>query len=81
MAHFAAPFGARPGRRSDLAHDGSARSLGSPQMRRRNHWGWGYEDEVLSAEQLGAAGPTLGQHLGIEVGNPMIPKALTCCLT
>ena len=34
-------------------------------MRRRKHWGWGYEDEAWSAAQLRAAAPGLGEHLRI----------------
>jgi alkyldihydroxyacetonephosphate synthase len=35
------------------------------QMRRRKHWGWGYEDDAWSAEQLKAAAPGLEEHLRI----------------
>jgi alkyldihydroxyacetonephosphate synthase len=34
-------------------------------MRRRKHWGWGYEDEAWSAKQLQAAAPGLEEHLRI----------------
>ncbi|MDP8968111.1 MAG: FAD-binding oxidoreductase [Actinomycetota bacterium] len=34
-------------------------------MRRRKHWGWGYEDDGWSAEQLKAAAPGLEEHLRI----------------
>ncbi|MDX6718506.1 MAG: alkyldihydroxyacetonephosphate synthase [Solirubrobacteraceae bacterium] len=34
-------------------------------MRRRKHWGWGYEDDGWSAAQLRAAAAGLQQHLGI----------------
>jgi len=34
-------------------------------MRRRKHWGWGYEDEAWSAAQLRAAAPGLEQQLRI----------------
>jgi len=34
-------------------------------MRRRKHWGWGYEDEAWSAKQLRAAAPGLEEHLRI----------------
>jgi len=37
-------------------------------MRRRKHWGWGYEDDAWSAEQLRAAAPGLEQHLRIAGG-------------
>jgi len=35
-------------------------------MRRRKHWGWGYEDDVWSAQQLRAAAPGLEEHLRIR---------------
>ena len=34
-------------------------------MRRRKHWGWGYEDDSWSVEQLKAAAPGLEEHLRI----------------
>ena len=34
-------------------------------MRRRKHWGWGYEDDAWSAKQLQAAAPGLEEHLRI----------------
>jgi alkyldihydroxyacetonephosphate synthase len=44
-------------------------------MRRRKHWGWGYEDEAWSARQLRAAAPGLEQQLRIagdgEVREPV----------
>jgi alkyldihydroxyacetonephosphate synthase len=33
--------------------------------RRRNHWGWGYEDEVLPPAAVRAAAPGLVEHLGM----------------
>jgi len=35
-------------------------------MRRRKHWGWGYEDDAWSAQQLRAAAPGLEEHLRIR---------------
>ncbi|HEV2787667.1 MAG TPA: FAD-binding oxidoreductase [Solirubrobacteraceae bacterium] len=44
-------------------------------MRRRKHWGWGYEEDSWSPEQLAAAAPGLVEHLGIagdgEVRRPV----------
>lgn len=37
-------------------------------MRRRKHWGWGYEDDAWSAAQLRAAAPGLEEHLRIAGG-------------
>ncbi|MEA2131043.1 MAG: hypothetical protein QOJ85_3934, partial [Solirubrobacteraceae bacterium] len=34
-------------------------------MRRRKHWGWGYEDDAWSPQQLRAAAPGLEDHLRI----------------
>jgi alkyldihydroxyacetonephosphate synthase len=43
--------------------------------RRRNHWGWGYEDERMPAEQVRAAAGGLAAHLGwkgeLEVKDPV----------
>jgi alkyldihydroxyacetonephosphate synthase len=42
--------------------------------RRRKHWGWGYEDEQLSVEQVRAAAGGLSEHLGFglrEVEQPV----------
>jgi alkyldihydroxyacetonephosphate synthase len=35
------------------------------QMRRRKHWGWGYEDDAWSVAQLKASAPGLEEHLRI----------------
>jgi alkyldihydroxyacetonephosphate synthase len=42
--------------------------------RRRKHWGWGFEDEQLSPEQVRAAAGGLATHLGfpsVEVEDPV----------
>jgi hypothetical protein len=39
-----------------------------PDMRRRKHWGWGYEDDAWSPDQLRAAAPGLEEHLRIAGG-------------
>ncbi len=36
--------------------------------RRRNHWGWGYEDQRFSPEQVRAAAGGLTAHLGLGEG-------------
>jgi alkyldihydroxyacetonephosphate synthase len=36
--------------------------------RRRNHWGWGYEDQRFSPEQVRAAAGGLAAHLGLGEG-------------
>jgi len=46
-------------------------------MRRRKHWGWGYEDDIWSAQQLRAAAPGLEEHLRIEGADEIeVPVAL-----
>jgi alkyldihydroxyacetonephosphate synthase len=44
--------------------------------RRRKHWGWGFEDERQSPEELRAAADGLAAHLGFDVGEPEEPVAL-----
>jgi alkyldihydroxyacetonephosphate synthase len=44
--------------------------------RRRKHWGWGYEDEQLTAAQVHAAAAALSEHLGFPVGDVEEPVAL-----
>ena len=43
--------------------------------RRRSHWGWGYEDQRFSPEQVRAAASGLATHLGlgeqVEVEDPV----------
>ena len=47
-------------------------------MRRRKHWGWGYEDDAWSEAQLRAAGPGLTEHLRIAGdGEVRTPVALS----
>jgi alkyldihydroxyacetonephosphate synthase len=45
-------------------------------MRRRKHWGWGFEDQQPQVEQLRASAAALGEHLGIELGDVEEPVAL-----
>ncbi|MGO9320760.1 MAG: FAD-binding oxidoreductase [Solirubrobacteraceae bacterium] len=44
--------------------------------RRRKHWGWGFEDQQLSSEQLRSSAATLAAHLGIALGEVEQPVAL-----
>jgi len=39
--------------------------------RRRKHWGWGYEDEQPSAEELAEMAPTIAAHLGFGSPRPL----------
>ena len=45
-------------------------------MRRRKHWGWGYEQDAWSAQQLRAAAPGLQAQLRIDAGEVRQPVAL-----
>ncbi len=49
--------------------------------RRRNHWGWGYEDQRFSPEQVRAAADGLASHLGlgeqVEVEDPVALRDVT----
>ncbi len=44
--------------------------------RRRNHWGWGYEDEVPSHDEVRAAAGGLARHLGFGETEPERPVPL-----
>jgi alkyldihydroxyacetonephosphate synthase len=44
--------------------------------RRRKHWGWGFEDQQATSEQMGAAAPELAAHLGMALGEVEQPVAL-----
>ena len=45
-----------------------ARDPARPLMRRRKHWGWGFEDEQPSRGELRARRPGLAEHLGFGDG-------------
>jgi alkyldihydroxyacetonephosphate synthase len=45
-------------------------------VRRRKHWGWGFEDEQPRAEDLRAIGPLLRESLGFEPQEVEEPVAL-----
>ncbi len=48
--------------------------------RRRKHWGWGYEDEQPSADELHAAAKGLAEHLGVgevELRQPVAIEAVS----
>jgi len=45
-------------------------------MRRRKHWGWGFEDEQQSAENLRGMAPMLRERLGFEAQDVETPVPL-----
>jgi len=45
-------------------------------VRRRSHWGWGYEDERPAADELRAAAAGLAAHLGFGAAEPEQPVPL-----
>jgi alkyldihydroxyacetonephosphate synthase len=45
--------------------------------RRLKHWGWGYEDEQPSAEELSSAASFLSQRLGFGSADPEPPVSLS----
>jgi alkyldihydroxyacetonephosphate synthase len=54
----------------------SAHTLAAVSTRRRKHWGWGFEDQQLSPEQLRDSAAALASHLGFELGEVEQPVAL-----
>jgi alkyldihydroxyacetonephosphate synthase len=44
--------------------------------RRLKHWGWGYEDEQPSPQELAATAAFLAQHLGFGAAQPEAPVSL-----
>ncbi|CAA9484549.1 MAG: Alkyldihydroxyacetonephosphate synthase [uncultured Solirubrobacteraceae bacterium] len=49
--------------------------MGEP-LRRRKHWGWGFEDEQPPASEVAAAAQGLAAHLGFGSTEPEEPVAL-----
>jgi alkyldihydroxyacetonephosphate synthase len=50
------------------------------KIRRRKHWGWGFEDQQAAAAQVRAAAAALGEHLGMtltEVEEPVALESVT----
>jgi alkyldihydroxyacetonephosphate synthase len=45
-------------------------------VRRFKHWGWGYEDQQPTAQQLRATAAAVGEHLGLALGELEAPVAL-----
>jgi alkyldihydroxyacetonephosphate synthase len=48
----------------------------APPRRRRNFWGWGYEDEQLGAEELRGAAEAFRAHLGFGDGEVELPVSI-----
>jgi alkyldihydroxyacetonephosphate synthase len=51
-------------------------TLAAVGERRRKHWGWGFEDQQPSSEQLRSSAPELQAALGIELSAPAQPVPL-----
>src|SRR5437667_12812726 len=47
--------------------------------RRRKHWGWGYEDQQPSHEEVRAAAAGIAEHLGFGSPEPERPVQLDKC--
>ncbi|MDQ6841410.1 MAG: hypothetical protein M3025_03165 [Actinomycetota bacterium] len=47
--------------------------------RRRSHWGWGYEDEQPSADELRCTAAFLAGHLGFASPDPETPVPAVGC--
>jgi alkyldihydroxyacetonephosphate synthase len=47
--------------------------------RRLKHWGWGYEDEQQSPEELRGAAAAITKRLGYGSADPELPVALSHC--
>jgi alkyldihydroxyacetonephosphate synthase len=47
------------------------------EPRRRKHWGWGYEDEQLSPDELRSAAAQIAGRLGFGAGEVELPVALS----
>src|SRR5690242_3338798 len=47
------------------------------ESRPRKHWGWGYEDEQLSAEELRSAAAHISQQLGFGSSDVELPVPLS----
>ena len=52
------------------------RSLVDTATRRRKHWGWGFEDQALTREQLEAAAPGVREQLGFGATEVEVPVPL-----
>jgi alkyldihydroxyacetonephosphate synthase len=46
---------------------------------RRKHWGWGYEHEQPSAQELRSTAAFIAGHLGFGSTEPESPVALSDC--
>ncbi len=58
----------------------SPRTLAPVSTRRRKHWGWGFEDEQPSPDEVRAAAGGLAAHLGfppVEIEQPVGLEAVT----
>ncbi len=54
----------------------ATQDAGTGSKRRRNFWGWGWDDEAIPAEQQAAIGALLAARLGITPGEPIPPPRI-----
>jgi len=55
---------------------GGSHTLALVSSRRRKHWGWGFEDQQPTPQQVRASADVLQAQLGFAVGEPAEPAAL-----
>jgi alkyldihydroxyacetonephosphate synthase len=67
---------ARRGRSSAHVARVAGHRLAAVTVRRRKHWGWGYEDQQATPAQIRASLSTLGEQLGMSLGEVEEPLAL-----
>jgi alkyldihydroxyacetonephosphate synthase len=46
------------------------------KIRRRKHWGWGFDDQRVDTQQLATTAEWLSQHLGFAAGDAREPVAI-----
>ncbi len=59
-----------------MCNQASGHRLAVVKMRRRKHWGWGFEDQQPSPAEVREAASRLAAHLGVKVGEVEDPVVL-----
>jgi alkyldihydroxyacetonephosphate synthase len=60
----------------DLGGEPSAHTLAAVSIRRRKHWGWGFEDQQPAPAAVRSAAPALAAQLGMELADIEDPVPL-----